>query len=332
MKDEAKKILDGIIKDLRESDLPAWRRPWNDPVQLIVIGGNIHYAHQWPSNIRAPFMHYGAINGIVLTAKAKQYEYRTNFWIAQKAIKELNAKTCPGAEPVNITAFYEGTDNFVYNIDQIKDNEETLGFAWHESQHVVTEQYEESGRLLQELIKKRSLAIELGGNRACYSPKYDKIKMPTKGQFCNVDEKHGEALYWGTLWHEVVHWTGAPNRLNRTKGNVWGDKKYAFEELVAELGACLLCSRLRIKADIQSASYIKSWLGKASDKAERVRKSYHGKWANCLEKDYNLLYKACELAEESKDYVFKPEKQTSREKEKAYSDIETPHLLKGERT
>jgi len=59
-----------------------------------------------------------------------------------------------------------------------------------------------------------------------------------------------------------VHWSGASSRLNRQFGKRFGDQAYAFEELVAELGAAFLCAELAItnapRAD--HAKYLANWL------------------------------------------------------------------------
>ena len=52
--------------------------------------------------------------------------------------------------------------------------------------------------------------------------------------------------------------------LDRVKGKQFGDDAYAFEELIAELGATFLCAQLGISNDVRAdhAKYIKSWIGK----------------------------------------------------------------------
>ncbi|MBQ0766391.1 MAG: hypothetical protein KBT62_08585 [Sulfitobacter litoralis] len=66
---------------------------------------------------------------------------------------------------------------------------------------------------------------------------------------------------WALCRHRhKVHWTGAEKRLDRIKK--FGNKAaYAFEELVAEIGACLLAVRLGVEPEFdQSAAYIEGWL------------------------------------------------------------------------
>jgi antirestriction protein ArdC len=102
-------------------------------------------------------------------------------------------------------------------------------------------------------------------DKAFYRPSDDSIGMPVRGAFKEQRE------YYFTLFHEMVHSTGATKRLNREKssGNRFGDADYSVEELVAEFGASMLCSVVGIQPEVvaNSASYIQNWLEvlKASD-------------------------------------------------------------------
>ena len=56
---------------------------------------------------------------------------------------------------------------------------------------------------------------------------------------------------------------GAASRLARAFGKRFGDKAYAFEELVAEIGAGLVCAELGLPNELHGghASYVAHWLG-----------------------------------------------------------------------
>jgi antirestriction protein ArdC len=56
------------------------------------------------------------------------------------------------------------------------------------------------------------------------------------------------------------HASGAPQRLNRDLSGSFGSKKYAFEELVAEMTAAFCCASLGIVPTVRHADYIGSWL------------------------------------------------------------------------
>jgi antirestriction protein ArdC len=88
----------------------------------------------------------------------------------------------------------------------------------------------------------------------CYMPALDKISIPWPASFHSAD------AYWSTRFHETVHWTGAPSRLNRDLLNRFGSEKYAAEELVAEMGSAFLCAEFGITNNLQHAEYIGSWI------------------------------------------------------------------------
>jgi antirestriction protein ArdC len=93
-----------------------------------------------------------------------------------------------------------------------------------------------------------------GGGQACFIPSKDEIHLPAKTEFKSSSDYHATAL------HELTHWTGHKSRLDRQFGARFGDNAYAFEELVAELGAAFLCSDCGIDGKLQHDSYIASWI------------------------------------------------------------------------
>jgi antirestriction protein ArdC len=107
---------------------------------------------------------------------------------------------------------------------------------------------------------------------AYYSPREDLIVLPIREQF-----KSTEAFY-GTSFHEVVHWTGASTRLNRFGSSAvasFGSKNYSFEELVAEFGASMLKSRACIDDGVpNAAAYIKSWWSRLESDMDELMKAY----------------------------------------------------------
>ena len=95
-----------------------------------------------------------------------------------------------------------------------------------------------------------------GGITACYNRRTDIISMPDRDRF----EK--SEFYYATLAHELTHWTGAIDRCDRQHGKRFGDDAYAFEELVAEIGASFLCADLGLLPATLTdhAIYLKSWI------------------------------------------------------------------------
>lgn len=92
---------------------------------------------------------------------------------------------------------------------------------------------------------------------AVYSPMLDRILVPSRKQF------KSEAEYYSTLFHELVHSTGHENRLKRnTFGYGIDEKARAKEELIAEIGASVLCKYVGVDSEGQfqnNVAYIEHW-------------------------------------------------------------------------
>ena len=118
-------------------------------------------------------------------------------------------------------------------------------------------------------IANTEAVIQYGGDRAYYSPSSDYIQMPNKKDF------HSTEKFYGTLLHELVHWTGNKNRLDRDFSGQFGSDAYAIEELVAETGSAILSAILGISQTVRAdhAKYINSWIEQLQNKPEQVIKA-----------------------------------------------------------
>ncbi len=87
-------------------------------------------------------------------------------------------------------------------------------------------------------------------------------------------------------YHELGHATGSAKRLNRQFGKRFGDDAYAFEELVAELGAAFLCADLGFAAEPREdhAAYIANWL-------------------DVLKTDHRAIFAAASHAQRAADFI-----------------------------
>lgn len=88
---------------------------------------------------------------------------------------------------------------------------------------------------------------------AAYSETLDLVTMPPTSSFLSSEG------YYSTLFHELVHSTGHKDRLNRLESGGFGTSPYAKEELVAEMGAAMLCGVAGLENLDQSAAYIDGW-------------------------------------------------------------------------
>ena len=101
-----------------------------------------------------------------------------------------------------------------------------------------------------------------GGERAFYNRKDDEIVLPDRHRFTGSVTLTPTESYYATLLHELTHWSGAKHRLDREYGKKFGDEAYAFEELVADIGAAFLCADLGIYNEPRAdhAQYLSGWL------------------------------------------------------------------------
>ena len=103
-------------------------------------------------------------------------------------------------------------------------------------------------------------------DQAFYMPSLDQIIMPERKQFKD------DSGYYGTMFHELVHWTGSKTRLDRKFGTRRGDDNYAKEELVAELGAAMLSGIAKVDVEPRAdhAHYLNSWIKGLKDQPKII--------------------------------------------------------------
>lgn len=110
------------------------------------------------------------------------------------------------------------------------------------------------------------IQIDKHSSSAYYSPSRDRIVVPMKEQFnigTTPEEIYKDGMeYYSSALHEMAHSTGSPERLNRTKGDKFGDEKYAKEELVAELTAANVGYAMGFDKRIldNNAAYLDGWI------------------------------------------------------------------------
>lgn len=104
------------------------------------------------------------------------------------------------------------------------------------------------------LIRASGVEVRIGGARAFYHLQHDYVQVPPPQSFFEPVNWHRTAL------HELGHSTGHPSRLGRDLSGAFGSRKYAVEELVAEIASALLCAALGIVPTVRHADYIGAWL------------------------------------------------------------------------
>lgn len=277
MKDIYTAVTNSIIAAL-EQGVPPWIRPWRS-------GAGV------PSNM-VTGKPYRGINVIMLNVAALCGKYTDSRWLTFKQANEIGARIRKGEHGTQIV-FYQlrkkkdGTSSeadaetakrgipimkcfTVFNASQLESLPEHFvqlsGQAW------------EPIECAEQLLNQSGAVIRHGGQRAYYLPTDDTIQLPPVALFSQSDD------YYSTALHELCHWTGHQSRLNRVQGRVNGKESYAFEELVAEIGAAFLCAHCGLPARLEHASYIDSWL-------------------DALRRDKRLIFVASSGAQKAVDFV-----------------------------
>lgn len=292
-------INDRIIALLEKGTIP-WKQPWTDasgvPRNLFTkrpyrgINFWLLLSLQYEQNA---FLTWDQIKTVGASVKKDEKGHIVVFWKnVKKQPEELDDKGYPKTVPM--LRYYK-----VFNIAQCRDIPEALlpqedaGLAEFNPIH-------ECEAILHSIPN--CPEIQSKEQKAYYHIEKDYINMPKKKSFTSVES------YYATLFHELVHSTGAEKRLGRksvTDMNEFGSEQYSMEELIAELGTAYLCSLTGIAlAELEnSAAYIKGWLEK-------------------LKNDKRFIVQASGQAQKAVDYILNAEngntaKQESEQTESA---------------
>ena len=250
-------ITDRIISMLEQGTVP-WQKPWKVATGL-------------PRNLisKKP---YRGINTLLLHSMS----YESPFWLTFHQAQQLGGmvrkgeRACPVVFGKRVKEQDEQTGEEtgytvlrlynVFNLSQI-DGLKNTPATTAETPATVSTPAED----IIALMPKRP-EIKYGMTKAYYSPGVDIIAMPDRARF------DSEAQFYSTIYHEMIHATGAKSRLNRptlTESAGFGSDPYCKEELIAEMGAAFLCGQAGIENTIQnSAAYVQNWLAQLqNDKA-----------------------------------------------------------------
>lgn len=245
-------VTDKIIAALKSGTKP-WSRPWSS----TGISSNIPLRHNGKP--------YQGINTLLLWA-----EGRSNpFWMTYKQAQEYKGERGTMVtffKPLGITDKETGEEKTipllrhytVFNAEQIEGLPERFypqakKVAVHERNAACDAFIEGTGAEF----------VEYDGTQAYYAPGPDHIRIPKLESFKEA------VRFYSVAFHELTHWTGAKSRLDRLTQDAFGSKDYAFEELVAELGAAFLCAEHGLDDEPRDdhADYLAGWLTKMeSDK------------------------------------------------------------------
>lgn len=282
-------VTNSLIETI-EQGCPAWRKPWSVSTRKLPL--------------RSCSRPYQGINVLILWVATMAKGYTSPYWLTFKQVRNLGGHVRKGERATTIcyySTFAKKVEResgeteeknipflkayWVFNADQC----DNLPMKYH-----PTPTTEDTDRPLR-IDAIESFISSLNANvrhhdidRAIYNRTLDLVSVPHIQNF--IDPEH----YYGTLFHELIHWTGHESRLDRKMGNTFGSEDYAQEELVAELGAAFLCAHFNFGNVTREdhAAYLQNWL-----QALKSDKKFIFKAASHAQKGSNFLQKLANKSE-----------------------------------
>lgn len=296
MHDIYQSVTDKIISALGQGVIP-WIKPWSST-------GSTAFHQPYPINAisRRP---YSGINLPLLWAEARMQGYNQDRWLTFNQARKAGGHIRKG-ERSTLAVLYKPMEreekdesgrvvldehghakvvrfailrtHFLFNIEQTE-GIEPLGTVPVETEPKAS--FQANACAEQLLLRSGASIVHKPTDMACYHPIRDFIQLPTKAQF------HNEGGYYATALHELTHWSGHYSRLRREgiiSPTPFGSPGYAFEELVAEMGAAFLCAHTGIQGELRHEGYLESWL-------------------SLLKADKRAIFRASGQAREASEYL-----------------------------
>lgn len=295
-------VAEQFLKALEEKPL-EWYKSWRS----TDTGRAINITTNKP---------YKGVNSFWLKHKEYNHGYGDNRWATFKQIKDKGWKLAKGSKGEKVE-FYMPIDNYIEKaISWDKYNnlsEEEKGEVITKANGKKVERYslgtkiytvfnasqiEGVPKLNLKLVKNNIKADEVvqriaegmkveireieNSSKPSYSPSGDYITMPKASQF------NSDYYYAATALHELGHSTGHESRLNRDLTGGFGSKKYAYEELIAEITSTFM------------SEYIETPI---TEDNMKQHKAYIQSWISAIRNNKNYLFKAISKAEEASDYM-----------------------------
>ena len=237
---------------------------------------------------------YHGVNVPMLWACQMSRGFPSGIWATYKQWQEKGAQVKKGEKGSQVV-FWKRID-----IEPTQDDEERQGrmFArWStvfNAQQVdgfeLTPDYEpaefDALAAADALVKASGADIRHGEARAYYRPSEDYINLPSPEAFKATSGSSATQNFYSVLFYELTHWSGSAHRLDRKKHKKFGDADYAFEELIAELGAAMVCVTTGVETAVREdhAHYIANWL-------------------KALKGDKQFIFAAASQAQKAVDYL-----------------------------
>lgn len=217
-------------------------------------------------------MEYHGINVIALWAQSNLSGFASGWWGTYRQWQKVGAQVKQGAKGSTIVFFKRIEDgdeqdergdpktrliaraSRVFNADQVA--------GWEPPRTSLQTGSAETLESVETFVVATKALIRHGGPLACYHIPDDYIDLPDRWRFRGSPTCSATEAYDATLLHELIHWTGARQLLDRGFGGGLSPESLAAEELIAEIGSAYLCADLGVSNEPRPdhAAYVVSWL------------------------------------------------------------------------
>jgi antirestriction protein ArdC len=169
---------------------------------------------------------YRGINRLILLVSAKSFGYAEASWATYRQWQRLGHQVAKGETGVRTIMYkpmvpredgsHEDEDGrqrvyiraaWLFNIAQIE------GYVPAEQEAAPAENQVLSIACADALVAATGARIVEGGTVARYEVFTDKISMPDRSRFDDRGNGDPTSAWYNTLFHELIHWTGAAKRL-----------------------------------------------------------------------------------------------------------------------
>jgi len=267
VRDAAAETTKAMIALLEEGVVP-WHKPWTSEASGV------------PTSLSTG-KPYRGVNVFTLLIAGWVKGYSSPHWGTYRQISERGGQVRKGEESTTVVFWkiiekFEKQDNgevkkvkipllrlfHIFNIEQADWAEDAkLPAAPIQVEDADADPIEHADALVAQYIEDGP-SVTYKGSKAFYRPSTDEVFVPVLKDFESAEH------FYSTLYHELTHSTGHDSRLKRTgiadgTFGAFGDAVYSQEELVAEMGAAILCALAGINQSATqpaSAAYLKHWI------------------------------------------------------------------------
>jgi antirestriction protein ArdC len=257
-------------KPVKENGMPAFVKPVNpitgksySAMNALILGMQRHDDPRWMSADAARY----AGNWVKKDEKGTMIEFpKTSDIQAIRTAEGKVIKDDAGVTQTKTVAFDKPQRGqaFLFNGSQLNDLQPLEEFLAKQNEGQTLSPIERAAKLMED----SKAVIIHGGQEAYYDKQRDAIFLPEVEQFEN------ETKYYQAAIHQLAHWSGHEDRLNRPMEGKFASLDYAREELRAAIAGILIGGELNIGHNFgQQKAYMSNFAKILKDEPFEIAKA-----------------------------------------------------------